>query len=494
MLDGSAEQKVGQPPLQWDQINWTTVGAEVRRLQERIFRAASNNEHLKVKNLQKLMMRSLYVKALAIRQVTQLNSGKNTAGVDGFVCTTDAERIELLRTGLSFDGYRASPVRRVFIPKSNGKLRPLGIPTVKDRVMQAIVKMALEPEWESRFEANSYGFRPGRSAHDAVKAIWLAANQTGASQIIVDADISGCFDNIDHAALLALLPDHFKDIVHRWLKAGVVELGNRSESTAGTPQGGIISPLLANIALNGLERLFGAEYADGRPRSPSRRRGINRGVHLIRYADDFVVFCPTREVAEQYVLPEIARFLASRGLELSEAKTKIVHIEDGFDFLGFNVRLMVGKALVRPQVEKVREHTRRISEYLRSHRQQPTAGLVRDLNLIIRGWAMYYRHVVSKRTFATIDNALWPMLYKWAKRRHPTKPHWWVQQHYFTNGVGSREWQLNDGKRSLLKHDFFKIMRWIKVEGRVSPYDPDLRGYWENRKELRVLRRKAQAA
>lgn len=494
MLDGLAEQKVGRPPLQWDQINWTKVGEEVSRLQERIFRAARDQEHAKVKNLQKLMMRSFYVKALAIRQVTQLNSGKNTAGVDGYICSTDGERVELLRTGLSFEGYRASPVRRVFIPKSNGKLRPLGIPTVKDRVMQAIVKMALEPEWESRFEANSYGFRPGRSAHDAVKAIWLASNQTGASQYVVDADISGCFDNIDHTALLALLPEHFRDIVRRWLKAGVVEMGNRTDSTSGTPQGGIISPLLANIALDGLERLFEAEYSNGRPKPPSKKRGMNRGVHLIRYADDFVVFGPTREVAEQYLIPTIERFLAGRGLELSEAKTKIVNITDGFDFLGFNVRLMAGKVLVKPQTEKVRAHVRRLSEYLRAHRQQPTAGLIRDLNPIIRGWAMYYRHVISKRTFATIDNALWPMLYKWAKRRHPTKLHWWVQQHYFTNGVGSREWQLNDGRRSLLKHDFFKILRWVKVEGRASPYDAELRGYWEIRKELRVLRRKAQAA
>lgn len=360
--------------------------------------------------------------------------------------------------------------------------------------MQAIVKLALEPEWESRFEANSYGFRPGRSAHDAAKAIWLAANQTGASQIIVDADISGCFDNIDHAALLALLPEHFRDIVRRWLKAGVVELGKRSESTAGTPQGGIISPLLANIALNGLERLFGAEYQNGKPKPPSRRRGKNHGLHLIRYADDFVVFCPTREVAEQYAIPEIERFLASRGLQLSEAKTRIVHISDGFNFLGFNVRLMAGKVLVKPQEEKVRAYVRTLSEYVRSHRQQPTAGLVRDLNRIIRGWAMYYRHVVAKRTFATIDNAMWPMLYKWARRRHPTKSHRWVRQHYFVNGIGSRNWQLNDGKRSLLKHDSFHVLRWVKVEGRASPFDPDLRDYWENRKELRVLRRKAQAA
>lgn len=437
------------------------------------------------------MVRSFHAKVLAIRQVTQLNAGKNTAGVDGFVCSSDSQRMELLKSGLDLDGYRPSPVRRVYIPKSNGKMRPLGIPTVKDRVMQAIVKLALEPEWESRFEANSYGFRPGRSAHDAIKAIWLGLNQDGASQWVVDADISGCFDNIDHEALLSLVPEHLREVVRRWLKAGVVELGKRTESDAGTPQGGIISPLLANIALTGMERLFEAENQDGRPKLPSRRRGMNRGMHLIRYADDFVVLCPTREVAEQYALPRLANFLASRGLQLSEAKTKVVHISEGFDFLGFHVRDMSGKVLIKPQKTKVLGHLRALSEYVRSHRQQPTAGLIRHLNPVIRGWVNYYRYVVSKRVFAKIDDAMWPMLYKWAKRRHPMKPHKWVQRRYFTNGAGGRGWQLNDGKRALLKHDFFSIQRWIKVEGRASPFDPELRHYWMARASRRLKLRRA---
>lgn len=492
-LDGNAERIARRPINTWNQVNWANVDMEVRRMQERIFRAAKNSEHAKVKNLQKLMMRSFHVKAAAVRQVTQLNSGKHTAGVDGYVCSTDAERMDLLKNGLSFDGYRASPVRRVYIPKSNGKLRPLGIPTVKDRVMQAIVKFALEPEWESRFEANSYGFRRGRSAHDAVKAIWLAANKTGASQWVLDADISACFDMIDHDALIALLPEHFHDIVLRWLKAGVVELGTRKDSEAGTPQGGIISPLLANIALNGMERLFGAEYPSGKPKPPRKRSGPNHGVNLIRYADDFVVFCPSQEVAEQYVLPKLGEFLAKRGLELSEAKTKLVHISEGFNFLGFNIRTMSGKVLVKPQKEKVLDHLRQISTYLRSNRQLRTVSMVTNLNLVIRGWSLYYRYVVAKRTFATVDNALWPMIYKWAKRRHPQKPHKWVARHYFKNGVGSRQWQLNDGKRGLLKHDFFKILRWVKVKGRASPFDPDLRIYWELRRKEKHLRSRITA-
>ena len=461
MLDGNAEQAKGLGRSAWNRIDWSKARDQVRRVQERIFRAAKNGEVAQVRNLQNLQVRSYFAKVLAIRQVTQENAGRNTPGVDGFVCKTDRQRWELLESGLTLDGYHPSPVRRVFIPKSNGKLRPLGIPTVKDRVMQALVKLALEPEWESRFEANSYGFRPGRSAHDAIKAIWLCANQTGSSEWVVDADISGCFDNIDHDALLTLVPAHFRIVIGRWLRAGVIELGKREESIAGTPQGGIISPLLANIALDGLERLFGSETKDGQPKPPSKKKGRNHGVHLIRYADDFVVFSPTREIAEGYILPRLQQFLAGRGLQLSEAKTSITHIDEGFDFLGFNVRRRSGKVFVKPQRKKVLEHLQRLSEYVRSHRQQPIGGMIRDLNPIIRGWTNYYRHVVSKRIFATVDNAMWPMLYKWAKRRHPMKPHSWVQKRYFTMAYGTRRWVLTDGIRKLLKHDGLSVRRWI---------------------------------
>jgi RNA-directed DNA polymerase len=468
-LDSVAEPRKGRHPSAWGQIDWQQAEDEVRRLQERIFRAAKEHQHARVRNLQRLVVRSYFAKALAIRQVTQINSGKGTPGVDGCVCKTDAQRMGFLKSGLSLEGYRPSPVRRVYIPKADGKRRPLGIPTVKDRVMQALVKLALEPEWESRFEANSYGFRPGRSTHDAIKAIWLGSNQTGSSQWVVDADISGCFDNIDHDALLALVPEHFHEVIRRWLKAGVVELGKHDDSLAGTPQGGVISPLLANIALDGIERLFEGEKKTGQPKLPSKKTGMNRGIQLIRYADDFVVFCPSREVAEQYVRPELERFLATRGLRLSDAKTKIAHIDDGFDFLGFSIRHQSGKVIIKPQKEKVRKHVRAISEYLRTHRQQPTAGVIRDLNPVIRGWANYYRHVVSKRTFAAVDNAMWPMLFKWAKRRHPTKSLYWVKTRYFPNRDLGRSWVLTDGFRKLLKHDFFRIQRWIKVEGRASP-------------------------
>ena len=270
------EQTKGQTDPPWANIDWLAVETNVRRLQERIYRAATDKDRKKVKNLQKLLVRATSNKLLAIRRITQENQGKNTAGVDGVICDTPEARLEMFREGLKLKGYRPLPVRRVYIPKGEGKVRPLGIPTVKDRVMQAIVKAALEPEWEARFEANSYGFRPGRRTMDAIEAIHTTVNRKDCSQWVLDADISGCFDNIDHGPLLAKLPV-FTTTIRRWLKAGVVELGFLSPTNTGTPQGGVISPLLANVALDGMERLFGCERPDGRSKSPAFRKAALSG-------------------------------------------------------------------------------------------------------------------------------------------------------------------------------------------------------------------------
>ncbi len=263
--------------------------------------------------------------------------------------------------------------------------------------MQATIKLALEPEWECRFEANSYGFRPGRNTMDAITAIHTTLSRRGSSTWVLDADISGCGGTIRHDALLDRLP-MFTNVIRRWLKAGVVEFGRKSETLSGTPQGGIISPLLANIALDGLERLFGAENARGKHVSPASRKGLHRGLNVIRYADDFVVTAPSKEVLQEHGFPKVAEFLASRGLELSEAKTRIVHVDEGFDFLGFNVRRFNRKLLTRPAKDKVTMYLRSIRAYLKSHQQTPAGRVIRDLNPVIRGWVNYYRHVVAKET------------------------------------------------------------------------------------------------
>jgi len=474
------EQTGEQTEPTWADIDWHAVETNVRRVQERIYRATTKGQWDKVKSLQKLLVRATSNKLMAIRRITQENQGKYTAGVDGVICDTPQARLELFREGLKLRGYRPLPVRRVYIPKGDGKVRPLGIPTVKDRVMQAVVKAALEPEWEARFEANSYGFRPGRRTMDAIMAIHTTLCKKGASRWILDADISGCFDNIDHGPLLAKLPV-FTATIRRWLKAGVVELGHLSPTDTGTPQGGVISPLLANVALDGMERLFSCEYSTGRLRPPFQRNGLDKGVNLIRYADDFVVTAPTREVVETYIRPRIEEFLRERGLKISETKTRVISIDEGFNFLGFHIRKIgkKGTLLTVPQKEKVLKHLRGIKTYLKTHQQTPAGLVVKNLNPVIRGWANYYRHVCSKKTFDTVRHRQYWMLWRWATRRHPQKSVKWVLTRYFRYDGYWRFCALET--TDLVQPDRIPITRYTKVTGRHSPYDPTLRSYWIER-------------
>ena len=474
-----AEQTGGREQEAWSGIDWAATETAVKRLQGRIYRAAAAGNRRQVKNLQKLLVRSTSAKRLAVRRVTQQNAGRNTPGIDGVVCKTPEGRMRLVND-LSLKGYRPLPVRRVHIPKSDGRRRPLGIPTIRDRAMQMLVKLALEPEWETRFEANSHGFRPGRCTMDAIVALHATLAPAGASGWMLDADISGCFDNIGHGPLLARLPV-FTTTLRRWLKAGTVELGTWTPTPAGAPQGAPLSPLLANVALDGMERLFGAEDAQGRYVRPSKRRGLDRGVGLIRYADDLVATAPTRDILLTHVVPVLNRFLDECGLRLSEAKTRIVHVEDGIDFLGFTVRRYRGKVLTRPQKAKVVRHLRAIGDYLRRHRQAGPSQVIAELAPLIRGWTAYYRHGASKHAFHSADHHLQAKLWRWAKRRHPTKPAAWVRSRYFDHG-----WNLVDGKAKLARHDEVAIVRHAKVQGKRSPLDPDDQAYWEARRRRRL--------
>ncbi len=475
-----AELTGGRTPTTWPEIDWATTEAAVKRLQGRIYRAAAAGKGRQVKSLQKLLVRSTSAKRLAVRRVTQQNAGRKTPGIDGVVCKTPESRMRLADDGLSLRDDHPQPVRRVHIPKPDGRRRPLGIPTIRDRALQMLVKLALEPEWEPRFETNSYGFRPGRGTMDAIVALHATLAPAGASGWLLDADIAGCFDNIGHDPLLARLPA-FTTTIRRWLKAGAVELGAWSAATAGTPQGGPLSPLLANIALDGMERLFGAEDVRGRHVRPSLRRGANRGVSLIRYADDLVVTAPTRDVLLTHVVPALVTFLGKRGLHLSEAKTRIVHVDDGIDFLGFTVRRFRSTVLTRPQKAKVVRHLRAIGDYLRQHRQAGPSQIIAALAPLIRGWAAYYRHGASKHAFHTADHHIVAKLWRWAKRRHPTKSAAWVRSKYFDHG-----WNFVDGKAKLARHDEVAIIRHAKVQGKRSPLNPDDQAYWEARRRRRL--------
>jgi RNA-directed DNA polymerase len=313
---------------------------------------------------------------------------------------------------------------------------------------------------------------------------------------LLDADISGCFDHISHEALLARTPV-FRIAVRRWLKTGVVELGHYQETVEGVPQGGVISPLLMNIALDGMERLFHCESRTGTPIIPSRQPGLDRGVSLVRYADDFVAVAPSREVLESHVRPKLEQFLAERGLAVCPAPTprppppppppttRIVHVEEGFNFLGFTIRRFKDKVLTKPQKEKVQAHIRRLKAIVVEYRTTPQEILIDRLNPVIQGWCNYYQHGVASRTYHRIGDHLWHMLWQWAKRRHPNKSSRWIAKRYWKT-VGHRKWVFGTAEKTLRHPGDTKITRWVKVRGRSSPYDPTLRDYWADRDQRAI--------
>lgn len=474
----------------WDIIQWDMTKRHVRRLQERIFRATRDKDFAKVKNLQKLLVRSRSARLLAVRRATQENKGKYTPGIDGQIYASSNQRAKLEKDVCQTNvfNYKCKPLRRVYIPKSSGEKRPLGIPTVKDRVMQMLVKLALEPEWEARFESHSHGFRPGRRCMDAIWHIWNSIRVVGTyqkSEWILDADISGCFDNINHDALLKRIPV-FRETVKRWLKSGIIEFGKYYQTKSGTPQGGIISPLLANIALDGMERLFGSENSKGNYSVPSDRGGKNKGLNLIRYADDFVVTAPSREKIVDYVLPKLRFFLKERGMELNKAKTKIIHRDEGFDFLGFNIRQYHGKTrdvcLVKPSKSAVKQHLNHMKTVISTNKQMKADELVSKLNPIIRGWANYYCYSSAKETFNYIDYRTWKMLWQWSLRRHNDKGKRWIRHRYFMN-IDNRAWIFGERKENVLLfcRSFRAGVRYAPVKGFNSPYDESLHEYWSKR-------------
>jgi RNA-directed DNA polymerase len=479
----NANRTEGQ--IDWNAIDWKTANRNVRNLRQRIFRATQEGDWDKVQSLQRLMLRSLSNAAVSVRRVTQVNKGKNTPGIDKLTVKTPGERSKLLNELMTLTPWRAKPAKRVYIPKANGKLRPLGIPVIKDRALQAMVKNALEPSWEARFEASSYGFRPGRSAQDAIERIWMVAKNK--SKIwIVDADIKGCFDNINHEHLLATIGTFpAKELIRQWLKAGYVEMGTLHETTTGTPQGGVISPLLANISLHGMETVLEAH---------PRNKGHNATKRtVIRYADDFVIMCRTKEDAEQ-AQEIISKWLAQRGLQLSVDKTRIVSLESGFDFLGFHVRIYPSKqkteggwkALVRPSKQSELKIRKRLRDEMLQLNGQNATTVVRRLNPIIRGWANYFRTQSAAKTFHNLDHFMFKRECQFVRRLHPKKSRSWRQHQYFGKRNPYRKdvnvfGHIDEPDIYLVKFSWTKIRRHMMVIGTHSPDDPRLAEYWLKR-------------
>ncbi len=489
----------------WNTINWAKVQRKVFKLQKRIFQAVKSGNKVKAKRLQKLLIKSHYAKLLAVRKVTQDNQGRKTAGVDGKKVIYPYQRI-MLATELEVEGYRAKSLRRVWIPKpGRDEKRPLGIPTIKDRAMQALIKLALEPYWEAQFEGKSYGFRPGRSTHDAVERIHTVINQK--PKYVLDADISKCFDKINHDYLLSKVdcPANMKRIINKWLKAGVLDNGVFEETNSGTPQGGIISPLLANIALHGM-------ILDIEGCFPATKRRENGTINshykpsIIRYADDFVVIHEDYEVILQS-LRLISQWLSKAGLELKPEKTSIRHtlnsieiegktIDPGFDFLGFNIRsypagkhhsgktgghkstILGFKTIIKPSNKAIKAHHEAIKRVIKTHKTAPQSALIRHLNPIIRGWCNYYRTVAAKETFTTEDHKTWLMLRAWTVSRTGSAKK--VLKYFSYGKYGKWTFQTKEGVY-LIKHSETKILRHTLVRPEASPYDGNWT-YWSTRR------------
>jgi len=464
--------------VKWHGVNWRKVIRNVRRLQVRIVKAMQAGRWNKVKALQRLLRGSFSARVLAVKRVTE-NQGKRTAGVDREVWDTADKKAQGIEK-LNEHGYRAQPLRRVYIPKRNGKLRPLGIPTMFDRAKQAQHLLALEPVVETTGDPDSYGFRRERSAADAIEQCFRVLYHKEAAVWILEGDIQACFDKIDHTWLLAHVPTD-RRMLQQWLQAGYMEQQVFHQTETGTPQGGIISPALANLALDGLEALLTKRYP--------RHKGLK--VHLVRYADDFIITCGDRLVLAQEIRPLLERFLAERGLRLSPEKTVITHIDDGFGFLGMTIRKFKGKLLIKPSAKSQQALLDKVRNLVKQDgKNLSAAGLIQRLNPILKGWCNYHRHVVAARTFKRIDSQLYNILWGWATSRHLNKSGRWIYRQYFADGRGRRQafhahTVDGDGQRTiveLVRPTRISIRRHIKIYGVANPFDPIWEPYFEQRR------------
>ncbi len=469
---------------EWHTIRWHDVERNVRRLQARIVQATQQGRWGKVKALQHLLTHSFSGKALAVKRVTE-NQGKRTPGVDGETWNTPQKKGEAIST-LKQRGYHPRPLRRIYIPKKNGKMRPLGIPCMSDRSMQALYLLALDPIAETLADPNSYGFRSWRSPADAIDQCFNVLSKENSAQWVLEGDIKACFDKISHEWLLSNMPME-KNILRKWLKAGYIEKHVLHPTEEGAPQGGICSPVLANLTLDGPERRLSEIY----PKTNIKRRGAK--VNFIRFADDFIITGTSKDLLEQEVKPLVEHFMEERGLTLSPEKTIITHIDEGFDFLGQNIRKHQDgkqrKLRITPSKKNVHTFLEKVRATIKANQGASAGTLIVQLNPMIRGWANYHRHVVSANVFKKVDYAIYQSLWQWAKRRHPKKRKRWIKQKYFhsirnNNWVFCGEIKGKEGKTQQVQLFYtasLPIERHTKIKGDANPYDPQWEIYFEER-------------
>lgn len=485
-LSQQAGSALSGAPQQWHDIDWCRVQRNVRGMQVRIAKACREGEWRRVKALQRMLTRSKSARYLAVRRVTE-NQGKRTAGVDRVLWDTPDAKWKAAQ-GLKQRGYQPRPLRRVFIPKTNGKERPLGIPTMTDRAMQALYLLALAPIAETTGDPNSYGFRIERSTADAMGQLFISLSKKASAQWVLEADILGCFDHINHDWLIANVPTD-KAVLRKWLKAGVVHKGQLQATDAGTPQGGIISPTLANMVLDGLESQL------------KQHLGVTRAkklkVNVVRYADDFVITGDSPELLESEVKPWVEQFLAVRGLRLSPEKTQIVHIDQGFDFLGWSFRKYQGKLLIKPSKKNVKAFYRKVKEVIDTHKTVRQEDLIRLLNPMLRGWALYHQPVVAKQAYSRMDYRVFLKLWRWAKRRHPNKSLEWIRKKYYQT-QSEQNWVFattlmdeSGAKRDVGLYSLAStpIERHKKVSGEYNPFDPSMEEMGEKLRMERMLKK-----
>ncbi len=453
--------------FQWKSIDWNKAETYVNRLQVRIAKATQDKKWNTVKRLQYLLTHSYYAKALAVRKVTT-NKGKNTSGIDKELWSTPASKMCGVLS-LTDKNYKAKPLRRVFIEKKGKKAkRPLGIPCMYDRAMQALYALALNPVSEVTADTKSFGFRKGRCCQDACEYIFTALSRGYSPQWVLEGDIKGCFDHISHEWLIDNIPMD-KSVLKQFLKAGFVFENELFPTDDGTPQGGVISPILANMALDGMQEMLVNHFDLSAKGEVSAFVHNKSKVNLVRYADDFIVTAATKEIAEE-AKGLIREFLKTRGLELSEEKTTITHINDGFDMLGWTFRKFNGKLIVKPSNKSIKNFVASLSEtILKRGKAWKQEVLIEKLNQQIRGWTNYHQSVCASEAFAHIDYVLYELLWRWAKRRHPHKGRWWVSLNYW-HRRGNRNWVFSTEDKELLRVDHISIVRHTKVRIDANPY------------------------